>query len=207
MSNLRKNKQTGRSLVLAAAVGGVTAAVTVIGFQTLTGPDSLSRACLEFLEMGSAPWRVSLGPYAVSESDPAPPQRCVVMFDPILADSEEADGATPPVLSNDDAVFDALKTSIPGESGEMGTEGVATAHFLVDEAGAVKEQRIVESSGHAALEEALLAIGSLASFSPAETEEGPTEAWVAMTVGFITSQSALQRLRETLERWQREAEV
>ncbi len=207
MSNLRKNKQTGRSLVLAAAVGGVTAAVTVIGLQTLTGPDSLSRACLEFLEMGSAPWRVSLGPYAVSESDPAPPPRCIVMFDPVLAVSESAVPTVAPVLLNDDEVFDALKMSIPGESGETGTEGAAIAHFLVDEAGAVKEQRIAESSGRAALDEALLAIGSLASFSPAETEEGPTEAWVAMTVGFITSQSALKRLRETLERWRSEAEI
>ena len=157
--------------------------------------------------MGSPPWRVSLGPYAVSESDPAPPERCIVMFDPVLADSESAVPPVPPALLNDDEVFDALQSSIPGESGEMGTEGVAVAHFLVDETGVVKEQRIAESSGQAALEEALLAIGSLASFSPAETEEGPTAAWVAMTVGFATKRSALQRLRETLERWRREAEI
>ncbi|MXW19158.1 MAG: energy transducer TonB [Gemmatimonadetes bacterium] len=207
MNNSRRGKRSRSPIVIAAAVGGVTAAVTVIGLGTLTGPDSLSRACLEFLEMGSPPWRVVIGPQSVSESDPAPPPRCIVMFEPVLADSESAVPTVAPGLLNDDEVFDALKTSIPGESGEMGTEGIAVAHFLVDETGAVQEQRIAESSGRPALEEALLAIGPLASFSPAETEEGPTEAWVVMTVGFITSQSALQRLRETLERWRSEAEI
>lgn len=207
MSNSRKGKRSRSPLVIVAAVSAVTAVVTVIGLRTLTGSDSPYRACLEFLEMGSPPWRFSLGPYAVSESDPAPPERCIVMFYPVLADSESAVPTVPPGLLNVDEVFDALTGSIPGRNDETGTEGVAVAHFLVDEAGAVKEQRIAESSGRAALEEALLAIGSLASFSPAETEEGPTEAWVAMTVGFVTSQSALQRLRETLERWRSEAEI
>jgi len=211
MSNSRRGKRSRRTLATVAAVSavtaGVTATVTVIGLRTLTGSGGFPRACQEIWEMGSPPWRVSLGPYAVSESDPAPPERCIVMFDPVLADSESAVPPVPPALLNDDEVFDALQSSIPGESGEMGTEGVAVAHFLVDETGVVKEQRIAESSGQAALEEALLAIGSLASFSPAETEEGPTAAWVAMTVGFATKRSALQRLRETLERWRREAEI
>ena len=129
------------------------------------------------------------------------------MFEPVLADSESAVPTVAPGLLNDDEVFSALSGSIMGYSDETGTEGVATAHFLVDATGVVQQQRIEESSGQAALEDALLAIGPLASFSPAETEEGPTEAWVTMTVGFVTKQSALQRLRETLERWRREAEI
>lgn len=207
MSDSRKGKRSRSLLVTVAAVGAVAAVVAVIGLRTLTGSDRVSRACLEFLEMGSPPRRVSLGPYAASESDPGASQRCIVMFDPVLVDSESADAATPPELSNGDEVFDALKTSIPGESGGTGTEGVAVANFLVDETGVARQQRIEESSGRAALEEALLAIGPLARFSPAESEEGPTEAWVAMTVGFVTKQSALQRFRETLERWRREAEI
>ncbi len=106
------------------------------------------------------------------------------MIDPVLVDSELADD--PPGLLNDDEVFAALTNSIPGESDEVGTEGVAMAHFLVDETGAVLRQRIAESSGSETLDEALLALGPLASFSPAKTDGGPTEAWVAMTVGFRT---------------------
>lgn len=207
MSNSRKGKRSRSLLVTVAAVGAVAAVVAVTGLRTLTGSDRVSRACLEFLEMGSPPWRVSLGPYAASESVPRAPQRCIVMFYPVLVDSESADAATPPELSNDDEVFAALTTSIPGESGEMGTEGVAVAHFLVDGAGVVRQQRIAETSGSEAVDEALLAIGPLASFSPLENEEGPTEIWVKMTVGFVTSQSPLQRLRETLERWRSEAEM
>lgn len=157
--------------------------------------------------MGSPPVRVSFGPYPVSESDAGPRERCIVMLGPVLVDPESADAATPPELSNDDEVFAALTTSIPGESGEMGTEGVAVAHFLVDGAGVVRQQRIKETSGSEAVDEALLAIGPLASFSPVENEKGPTEVWVRMTVGFVTSQSPLQRLRETLERWRSEAEM
>ena len=207
MNNSRWDKLSAGSLVIFAAVSVVTAAGTVIGLRTLTGSESLSRACLEFLEMGSPPWRVVIGPHSVSESDPAPPVRCIVMFEPVLADSESAVPTVAPGLLNDDEVFSALSGSIMGYSDETGTEGVATAHFLVDATGVVQQQRIEESSGQAALEDALLAIGPLASFSPAETEEGPTEAWVTMTVGFVTKQSALQRLRETLERWRREAEI
>lgn len=204
MNNSHRGKRSRSPIVIAAAVSAVTAVVTVIGLRTLTGSGSLSRACGDLLEMEGL-LHASLGPYAVSESDPAPPARCIVMFEPVLADSESAVATVPPGLLNADDAFNALRGRLFGDSDETGTEGVAVAHFLVDEAGVVQQQRIEESSGQAALEEALLAIGPLASFSPAETEEGPTEAWVAMTVGFITSQSALHRLRETFERWRNEA--
>ena len=207
MSTSRKGKRSRSPIVIFVAVSAVTAVVTVLGLRTLTGSGSLARACLEFLELGSPPWRVSLGHHAASESDPAPRERCIVVFDPVLADSESAGPTVPPVLLNADEVFKALNGSILGRGDEMGTEGVAVVHFLVDETGVVKEQRIAESSGQAALEEALLAIGPLAGFSPAATEEQPTEAWVAMTVGFVTNQSELQRLRETLARWRSEAKI
>ncbi len=207
MSSSRKSKRSRSHLVAVAAVSAVTAAVTVFGLRTLTGHGGMHRACVEFLERGSPPWRVSFGPYAASESDPAPPPRCIVMFYPVLADPESAGPTVSPVLLNADEVFDALNGSVPGDSDEAGAEGVAVAHFRVDETGAVREQRIAESSGNEALDEALLAIGPLASFSPAETGEGPAAAWVSMTVGFAAKQSALQRLRETLDRWRRGAEI
>lgn len=50
----------------------------------------------------------------------------------------------------------------------------------MDETGVVQQQRIARSSGHEALDEALLGIGPLASFSPAETEDGPAALWVSM---------------------------
>ncbi len=79
----------------------------------------------------------------------------------------------------------SLSGNIPYGGEETGTPGLAgpgaTARFLVDETGVVQQQRIDRSSGYEALDEALLGIGPLASFSPAENEDGPTALWVRMS--------------------------
>lgn len=173
----------------------MTAAVTVIGIRSLTGSGGFLDDCRAVYQGSQPPWTLSL-----SED------RCLVVTGPVLVDSELALANTPDLV-NDREVSGTLVTSILHDGIEMGTEGVAIVHFLVDETGTVQQQRIAESSGVQALEEVLLAVGPLASFSPAETEEGPTEAWVAMTVGFATKQSRLDQLRETLERWRSEAET
>lgn len=186
-------KHSRRSLVVVVAVSAVTAVVTLIGIRTLTGSRSFFRDCQAIQDRGT-PFRTTF-----SLQTDGPERRCIVMLAPVLVDPELADATAPPELSNDDEVFAALTESIPGEGDEMGTEGLAVAHFLVDETGAVQRQRIAESSGSRAMDDAVLAIGPLSSFSPAETEEGPVEAWVALTVGFRTDHSALQAL-EALRR-------
>ncbi len=197
MGDSRKRNLPLRTIVLLATVSAVAAAVTVVGIRTFAGSGSFERACLELLEEGT-PGLVDIGPFAVSESVPAPP-RCIAIIGPLPVDQELA-LTRPPDLLNTSDVLAALSGNIPHESEETGTEGVATAHFLVDETGVVQEQRIAESSGYKALDEALLAIGPLASFSPAETEDGPTEAWVAITLGLRVNQGALQRLRQMFDR-------
>ena len=82
---------------------------------------------------------------------------------------------------------------------------MAIAHFLVDETGVVRNHRIAESCGYEVLDEAVLAIASLFSFSPAEDDGGPIEAWVALKVGHSAYQTGLRRLQQQLERWRREA--
>ncbi|MDE2763240.1 MAG: TonB family protein [Gemmatimonadota bacterium] len=195
MSDSRYGKQSRRSLVVVAAVSAVTAVVvvTVIGIRTLAGSRSFFRDCQAIQDRGT-PFRT-----AFSHQTDGRERRCTVMLAPVLVDPELADAAAPPELSNDDEVFAALTESIPGEGDEMGTEGLAVAHFLVDETGAVQRRRIAESSGSRAMDDAVLAIGPLSSFSPVETGDGPVEAWVALTVGFRTDQSALQAL-EALRR-------
>ena len=188
MSDSRKGKQSRRSLVVVAAVSAVAAVVTLIGIRTLAGSRSFFRACQAIQERGT-PFRTNF-----SFQTDGRERRCIVMLAPVFVDPELAGAAALPELSNADEVFDALTESIPGEGDEMGTEGLAVAHFLVDETGAVQRHRIAESSGSRAMDDALLAVGPLSSFSPAETGEGPLEAWVALTVGFRTNQSALQVL-------------
>ena len=196
MSDSRRGKRSRRAVLVGAGITAF-AVLMVLGIRTLTGPRGLfdADACYEIGQEARATWRVSISA-----------ERCVVMIDPTLVDSELSLAVTP-VLVNDREVFRALTTGIPRDGDELAAAAVAVVHLLVDETGAVTQRRIAESSGYEALDEAALAIGPLATFEPAETEEGPTEAWVAMTVGLVRESSGLEQLRETLERWRNEAEM
>lgn len=196
MSDSRRGKRSRRAVLVGAGITAF-AVLIVLGIRTLTGPRGLFDACHAIGQeaTGTATWRMS---YMA--------ERCVVMIDPTLVDSELSLAVTP-VLVNDQEVFRALQTGIPVDGEELAAAAVAVVHLLVDETGVVKQRRIAERSGYEALDEAALAIGPLATFEPAETEEGPTEAWVAMTVGLVRESSGLEQLRETLERWRDEAEM
>lgn len=196
MGDSRKRNMPLRTIVLLATVSTVAAAVTVVGIRTFAGSGSFERACEELLDTGAAGL---IGPFAISESDPAPPPRCIAIIGPRPVDVELT-LTRPPDLLNESDVLAALSGNIPNELEGIGAGGSATAHFLVDETGVVQQQRIAESSGYEAVDEALLAIGPLASFSPAETEDGPSETWVAMTLGYRVNQGALQRLRQMFDR-------
>ncbi len=176
-----------------------TAVVAVGGVWILTQPRDYTGYCREIVQdtRGGTSLQISF-----SE------RQCVVMVDPVPVDSEEhAPLVVTPDLLNEDEVFRALGKSIRGQSADTVADAVAIAHFLVDETGVVRQQRIAESSGYEVLDEAVLAIASQSSFSPAEDEEGPAEAWVALKVGYSAHQTQLRRLQQQLERWRREAEM
>ena len=193
MSSSRSGKPSRRTIILSAGLGVVTAVLVYVGVETLT-ETRYPRGCSRIAQDAGATWRVSY-------SD----GQCVVMVNPVPVDSDPASLAVTPNLLNEREVFLALVKSMRGQGAEDTGESEAIAHFLVDETGAVRQQRIAESSGHEALDEAVLALVSLSTFSPAEDEEGATEAWVALKVGFRVSQSPLQRLQQQLERWRKEA--
>ena len=172
MSSSGRDKRSRRIITVSAAIAAVTAAVAVSGCRTLAGFRDFHDACREVAKDVTTSWRINYEG-----------QRCVVMIDPVPVDSELTDRAPPPRLLNKDEVFDALKKSFVERSAETTIEGVAIAHFLVDEKGVVRQKQIATSSGHETLDEAVLAIAPLSSFSPAKGEMGPTEAWVALTVG------------------------
>ncbi len=180
MSSLRNGRSSGRTIAVWAAISAVSTVVILQGCQTLAGSRSFYDACHEVGKGAPTSWRVSFEA-----------QRCVVMIDPVLADSELAErelpralsGTLSPRLLNRDEVFDALQESLPGPTPAATIEGLAVVHFLVDEKGVVQEQRIARSSGHEFLNSAVLAVAPLADFSPAERQEGT---WVEITVGMRT---------------------
>ena len=175
MSSSCRDKRSRRIIAVSAAIAAVTAVVAFSGCRTLAGSRDFTDACREIAKDATTSWRIHFEA-----------RRCVVMIDPVPVESELTSRALPPGLLNKDEVFDALKKSIVERSAETTIEGVAIAHFLVDEKGVVQEQRIARSSGHEALDEAVLAIAPLSSFSPAEGRKGQAETWVALTVGVRT---------------------
>ena len=194
MSDSRRGKRQRRTILVGAGITAF-AVLVVLGIRTLTGSRGLFDACHEIGQEAGTIWRMSMMA-----------EQCVVMTWPTFVDSELSIAGTP-VLVNDQEVFRALTTGIPRDGDELAAAAVAVVHLLVDETGAVTQRRIAESSGYEALDEAALAIGPLATFEPAETEEGPTEVWVAMAVGLVRKPSGLEQLRETIERWRNEAEM
>lgn len=186
MSSSRTRRSSRRTFIVAAAVLAATVVAASAGIRTLSRSGSFVRACEAVAADRGNPLRMSV----IFRTD-GRERHCAVMLAPVVVDSGSAGAAVHPRLSNVDEVFDALTRSIPGEDGETGAGGVAVAHFLVDETGVARQRRIAEPSGSETLDEALLTVGSLARFSPVETEDGPTEAWVALTVGFRTRQSGL----------------
>ena len=193
MSSSRSGKPSRRTIILSAGLGAVIAVMAWVGIETLT-ETRYPRSCSRIPHDLDTTLRVSYSDV-----------QCVVMANPVPVDSDPASLTVTPNLLNGKEVFRALVKSMRGQSAEDTGEGEAIAHFLVDEAGVVRQQRIAESSGHEALDEAVLALASQSTFSPAEDEEGATEAWVALRVGFGVGQSPLQRLQQQLERWRKEA--
>ena len=174
MDESRSSDWLLHTLVLVAVALGVT----VTALRMFDRPGDFVRDCQELLDTGTA-GRVLFGPYAASESAPDLPERCILLIGPRPVDEELA-LARPPELLNGSDLLETLSGNIPHGGEGIVTRGLATAHFLVDERGTVQQQRIGQSSGYEALDAALLGIGSLASFSPAETEDGPTALWVEM---------------------------
>ena len=91
----------------------------------------------------------------------------------------------PPELMNGSDLLEALAGNIRQGGEEFGIRGEATAYFLVDETGVVRQQRIDSIGQNEAINKALLGIGPLATFSPAETEDGPTALWISMVALYV----------------------
>ena len=68
--------------------------------------------------------------------------------------------------------------------------GVATVRFQLTGEGNVRDRRIVESSGHEALDEAIATIADAFEFSPGATLAGATEVPMEYVVGFQSERRA-----------------
>lgn len=91
-----------------------------------------------------------------------------------------------PVLNNRADMARLLEREYPPLLRDAGIGGTTKVWFFVNEGGKVVKSQVHTSSGHAALDDAALRVGSELVFSPATNEGTAVPVWVAMDIKFET---------------------
>jgi protein TonB len=89
-----------------------------------------------------------------------------------------------PDLKNRSDVGRALEREYPPLLRDAGIGGTAKVWFFIDEEGRVQDTRLQETSGHAQLDEAALAVANIMRFTPALNRDKKVPVWVAFPITF-----------------------
>ena len=115
------------------------------------------------------------------ETLPPPPTHTV-------SDVSAGPGWTPytvaPTILNRDEVSHAMEREYPPLLRDANIGGTVMVFFYIDENGAVRDRRLDESSGHAGLDEAALAVAETFRFSPALNRDQNVPVWVSLPIRF-----------------------
>ena len=90
----------------------------------------------------------------------------------------------PPAITNRQEIVEALERSYPPLLRDAGIGGRVLLFFYINALGVAEEIQIHESSGHQALDEAALRVGSVYRFSPALNSDEPVPVWVLFPITF-----------------------
>jgi protein TonB len=106
----------------------------------------------------------------------------------VAADISAAPTFTPytvaPSILNRDEVVRAMVREYPALLRDAGIGGTVRVYFFIDESGQVRDTRIDQSSGHAALDEAALAVADVYRFSAALNRDKKVPVWVSFPITF-----------------------
>lgn len=91
-----------------------------------------------------------------------------------------------PDVKNRSELSRALEREYPPLLRDAGIGGTATIWFFIDEAGAVQQIQVKESSGHTALDEAALKVADIIQFTPALNRDKRVPVWISMGINFTT---------------------
>lgn len=119
----------------------------------------------------------------IGESPPPPP--------PVERAAPRPDPWTGPVqalprLINRDEVARALESHYPALLRDAGIGGRVLVSFFVISDGSIYERRLVESSGHPALDDAAMGVADVMRFAPALNRDRPVPVWVSFPIEFTT---------------------
>ncbi len=89
-----------------------------------------------------------------------------------------------PVITNLRQVTAALVREYPTILRDAGLGGTVTVYFHIDETGKVVDKLINQSSGHAQLDEAALAVADVMEFTPAQNRDVNVAVWVSFPIKF-----------------------
>ena len=89
-----------------------------------------------------------------------------------------------PSILNREEVARAMAENYPMILRSAGIGGTVRVYFFIDENGTVQDRRIQQSSGHAQLDEAALAVAGLYRFSPALNRDRKVPVWVLFPIEF-----------------------
>jgi periplasmic protein TonB len=89
-----------------------------------------------------------------------------------------------PELQNRGEVQRALERNYPPMLRDAGIGGRPTIWFFIDENGRVLNTKLEQSSGHAAMDEAAIAVAQVMRFSPALNRDKKVQVWVELPIIF-----------------------
>jgi protein TonB len=128
-----------------------------------------------------APTTFELNPV---EDLPLPPPQESTVQDDIGAQPTFTPFTVAPVILNREQVARAMVDNYPPLLRSAGIGGTVRVYFFINENGTVEDYRIQESSGHAQLDEAALAVAGLYRFSPALNRDKKVPVWVLFPIEF-----------------------
>lgn len=89
-----------------------------------------------------------------------------------------------PELTNVEEVRAALDEEYPPLLREAGVGGTTVVWFFIDAEGRVQQNRVAQSSGHAAIDEAALRVAAMIEFTPARNRDERVPVWVQFPITF-----------------------
>lgn len=89
-----------------------------------------------------------------------------------------------PDIKNRSEVVAALRAEYPPLLRDAGVEGTVQVWFFIDGQGRVRNTRVNQGSGHAALDQAALRVASVFEYTPALDGDKPVPVWVSLPITF-----------------------
>jgi len=148
-------------------------------------PQAISRPATPVIATADIDEDITIAPTTFQDNPvddlPPPPEE-------IQTDISAAPTFTPftvaPQLLNLQEVQRSLVREYPTVLRDSGIGGTVTVWFFIDENGQVQDNRIDQSSGYEALDQAALNVASVYRFSPALNRENKVPVWVSLPITF-----------------------